>query len=29
VHDGFFHVSTRPGLGHELRPDYLERPIPY
>ena len=24
VHDGFFHVSDRPGLGHELKDSYLE-----
>ncbi len=29
VHDGFFHVSTRPGLGHELRPDYVEQAIAF
>ena len=29
VHDGFFHVSTRPGLGHELRPEYVEQAIPF
>jgi galactonate dehydratase len=29
VHDGYFHVSDRPGLGHDLRPEYLEQAIPY
>jgi L-alanine-DL-glutamate epimerase-like enolase superfamily enzyme len=29
VHDGYFHVSDRPGLGHDLREDYLSRAIPY
>jgi galactonate dehydratase len=29
VRAGFFHVSDRPGLGHELRPDYLEKAIPF
>jgi galactonate dehydratase len=29
VRAGFFYVSDRPGLGHELRPDYLEKAIPY
>ena len=29
VHDGFFHVSTSPGLGHELRSDYLEKAIAF
>jgi galactonate dehydratase len=29
VHDGYFHVSDRPGLGHEPRADYLEQSIPY
>jgi galactonate dehydratase len=29
VHDGYFHVSTAPGLGHEPRADYLEQGIPY
>jgi galactonate dehydratase len=29
VHDGYFHVSDRPGLGHEPRADYLEQTIPY
>jgi galactonate dehydratase len=24
VHDGFFHVSNRPGLGHDLNMEYLE-----
>ena len=23
VHDGFYHVSDAPGMGHELNPDYL------
>jgi galactonate dehydratase len=29
IHDGYFHVSDRPGLGHDLKPDYLERAIPF
>jgi galactonate dehydratase len=29
VHDGYFHVSDAPGLGHEPRADYLEQGIPY
>jgi galactonate dehydratase len=29
VRAGYLYVSERPGLGHELRPDYLERAIPY
>jgi galactonate dehydratase len=29
VHDGYFHVSDAPGLGHEPRADYLEQAIPY
>ena len=29
VRAGYFYVSDRPGLGHELRPDYLEKAIPY
>ena len=29
VRDGYFHVSDRPGLGHDLREDYLARAIPY
>ena len=29
VHDGFFHVSARPGLGHELRQEYLEQAIAF
>src|SRR5215470_9159434 len=29
VHDGYFHVSERPGLGHEPREDYLKQEIPY
>ena len=24
VRNGFYHVSTLPGLGHELKPDYVE-----
>ncbi|MBV9172950.1 MAG: mandelate racemase/muconate lactonizing enzyme family protein [Chloroflexi bacterium] len=27
VHDGYFHVSERAGLGHELREEYLEQTI--
>ena len=23
VRDGFYHVSDRPGLGHELNPEYV------
>ena len=23
VRNGFYHVSTRPGLEHELNPDYV------
>ena len=23
VQNGFYHVSTRPGLGHELNPEYV------
>jgi hypothetical protein len=29
VRAGFFHVSNRPGLGHELRQDYIEKAIPF
>ena len=29
VANGFFAVSNRPGLGHELRADYLAQPIPF
>jgi len=29
VRNGFFYVSNRPGLGHELRQDYLEKAIPF
>lgn len=29
VRDGSFHVSDRPGLGHELRADYLSQAIPF
>lgn len=29
VHDGYFHVSDRPGLGHDLREDYIARATPY
>jgi galactonate dehydratase len=29
VSHGFFNVSERPGLGHELRTDYLEQAIAY
>ncbi|MBI2964640.1 MAG: mandelate racemase/muconate lactonizing enzyme family protein [Chloroflexi bacterium] len=25
VHDGYFHVSNRPGLGHELSEEYLTK----
>ena len=29
VANGFFTVSDRPGLGHDLRADYLAQPIPF
>lgn len=29
VRDGFFHVSDRPGLGHELREDYIAQAVAY
>ncbi|HEX2517769.1 MAG TPA: mandelate racemase/muconate lactonizing enzyme family protein [Chloroflexota bacterium] len=29
VRDGYFYVSERPGLGHELREDYLAQAIPF
>jgi galactonate dehydratase len=29
VRDGYFHVSDRPGLGHDLQPEYLEQAIPF
>ncbi len=29
VRSGYFHVSDRPGLGHELRPDYIEKAIAF
>jgi galactonate dehydratase len=29
VRDGFMHVSDRPGLGHELREEYLSQALPY
>ena len=29
VRAGFFHVYDRPGLGHELREDYLQQAIPF
>jgi galactonate dehydratase len=29
VHGGHFYVSDRPGLGHELREDYLSQAIPF
>jgi galactonate dehydratase len=29
VRDGYFHVSDRPGLGHELREDYIAQGIPF
>ncbi len=29
IRGGYMHVSDRPGLGHELREDYLARAIPY
>ncbi|MFN8524508.1 MAG: mandelate racemase/muconate lactonizing enzyme family protein [Chloroflexota bacterium] len=28
IHDGYFHVSDRPGLGHDLRPEYLATALP-
>jgi len=29
VRAGYFHVSNRPGLGHELRQDYIEKAIAF
>jgi galactonate dehydratase len=29
VHDGYFHVSDRPGLGHDLNPEYEAQAVPY
>lgn len=29
VRDGYFHVSERPGLGHELRADYIAQAVPF
>jgi galactonate dehydratase len=29
VRDGYFHVSDRPGLGHDLREDYVRQAVPY
>jgi galactonate dehydratase len=29
VRDGYFTVSDRPGLGHDLREDYIAQAIPY
>ncbi len=29
VRDGFMYVSDRPGLGHDLSPEYLSQAIPY
>ena len=29
VRDGYYFVSDRPGLGHELREDYLAQAIPF
>ena len=29
VRGGYFHVSDRPGLGHDLNPEYLAQAIPY
>jgi galactonate dehydratase len=28
VHDGYFHVSDRPGLGHDLSEEYVAQAIP-
>lgn len=29
LRDGFYHVSDRPGLGHDLREEYIAQAIPY
>ena len=29
IRDGFYHVSDRPGLGHDLREEYVAQEIPY
>ena len=29
VRDGYFHVSDRPGLGHDLSEEYLGRAVPF
>ncbi|HEX2035523.1 MAG TPA: mandelate racemase/muconate lactonizing enzyme family protein [Chloroflexota bacterium] len=29
IRDGYFYVSERPGLGHDLREDYLAQAIPF
>ena len=29
VHDGYFHVSDRPGLGHDINPDYEAQAVPF
>jgi L-alanine-DL-glutamate epimerase-like enolase superfamily enzyme len=29
VRGGYFYVSDRPGLGHDLRDDYLSQAIPF
>ena len=29
VRSGYRYVSERPGLGYELREDYMAKPIPY
>lgn len=29
VRGGYFHVSDRPGLGYELRDDYLAQALPF
>jgi galactonate dehydratase len=28
VHDGYFHVSDRPGLGHDLSEEYIREAVP-
>jgi hypothetical protein len=29
VRASFFHVSKRPGQGHELCEDYIQKPLPF